>query len=574
MADPICRWRNSSIKQVVEFNTLLPLSSCDKKSARDLVEKRWAILGGKDFFQTPYQLAAQMGLYYEDEQYLHPRFSRLISIEEAISYMDYWGKHYYAPNPYTRSMTETKRPVILNNFLVNWVIDNEKPLFSEALKVMFSESIGNSDILINMINNFTEVKVENDVIYLKDNVSHKQYDNVYRDIDVNDKKGFFEYVGDTPLNLPLRVSASHSPLQQIFYGAPGTGKSHTIKEETRGKDVIRTTFHPDSDYSTFVGAYKPTTKEVMLRDVSGHIVVENGKAVTEDKIIYEFVEQAFLQAYINAWKKYVDAKEGGSPEEQYLIIEEINRGNCAQIFGDLFQLLDRNDSGFSDYPVKADNDMAKHLKKALAGLEIADKERINALYLDEHKDVVSKVLEGDVLLLPNNLFIWATMNTSDQSLFPIDSAFKRRWEWKYIPICNAEKGWSIDAGGNTYDWWSFLNSINRQIQDVTSSEDKKLGYFFVNADAGGVISAEKFVGKVAFYLWNDVFKDYGFDGEIFQRESGEPIAFQDFFLCDGKANEDTVERFLKNLGVTAKARKKGKLETEDGPIANDLKTSP
>lgn len=347
----------------------------------------------------------------------------------------------------------------------------------------------------------------------------------------------------------IETDSSHSPLQQIFYGAPGTGKSHTIKEETRGKDVIRTTFHPDSDYSTFVGAYKPTTKEVMLRDVSGHIVVENGKAVTEDKIVYEFVEQAFLQAYINAWKKYADAKEGESPKEQYLIIEEINRGNCAQIFGDLFQLLDRNDSGFSDYPVKADNDMAKHLKKELYGLEIADKERINALYLDEHKDVVSKVLEGEVLLLPNNLSIWATMNTSDQSLFPIDSAFKRRWEWKYIPICNAEKGWSIEAGGNKYDWWSFLNSINRQIQDVTSSEDKKLGYFFVKADADGVISADKFVGKVAFYLWNDVFKDYGFDGEIFQGESGEPIAFQDFFLCDGKANEDTVERFLKNLGV-------------------------
>ena len=347
----------------------------------------------------------------------------------------------------------------------------------------------------------------------------------------------------------IEFDSTHSPLQQIFYGAPGTGKSHTIKEETRSKDVIRTTFHPDSDYSTFVGTYKPTTKEVMLRDVSGHIVVENGKAVTEDKIVYEFVEQAFLQAYITAWKKYADAKDGETPKAQYLIIEEINRGNCAQIFGDLFQLLDRNDSGFSDYPVKADNDMAKHLKKALAGLEIAGKERINALYLDEHKDVVSKVLEGEVLLLPNNLFIWATMNTSDQSLFPIDSAFKRRWEWKYIPICNAEKGWSIKAGGNEYDWWSFLNSINRQIQDVTSSEDKKLGYFFVKADAEGVISAEKFVGKVAFYLWNDVFKDYGFDGEIFQGESGEPIAFQDFFLCDGKANEDTVERFLKNLGI-------------------------
>ena len=366
----------------------------------------------------------------------------------------------------------------------------------------------------------------------------------------------------TTESLPVETDSSHSPFQQIFYGAPGTGKSHTIKEETRGKEVIRTTFHPDSDYSTFVGAYKPTTKEVMLRDVSGHIVVENGKAVTEDKIVYEFVEQAFLQAYINAWKKYADAKDGESPEEQYLIIEEINRGNCAQIFGDLFQLLDRNDSGFSDYPVRADNDMAKHLKKALAGLEIADKERINALYLDEHKDVVSKVLEGEVLLLPNNLFIWATMNTSDQSLFPIDSAFKRRWEWKYIPICNAEKGWSIEASGNKYDWWSFLDSVNRQIQDVTSSEDKKLGYFFVKADANGVISADKFVGKVAFYLWNDVFKDYGFDGEIFQGESGEPIAFQDFFLCDGKANEATVERFLKNLGAEAKETGENTTATE------------
>ena len=341
------------------------------------------------------------------------------------------------------------------------------------------------------------------------------------------------------------------PLQQIFYGAPGTGKSHTIKDCTKGKDVIRTTFHPDSDYSTFVGAYKPTTKEVKLRDVSGHVVLENGEEVVEDKIVYEFVEQAFLQAYISAWKKYAEAQDGEQPKEQYLIIEEINRGNCAQIFGDLFQLLDRNDAGFSDYPIKADNDMAKHLKKALCKLEIKAKESINGLYSEEYDDVVAEVLKGKVLLLPNNLFIWATMNTSDQSLFPIDSAFKRRWEWKYIPISNAEKGWVIVANGNRYDWWAFLEKINGVVCDTTSSEDKKLGYFFAKADNNGVISADKFVGKVAFYLWNDVFKDYGFDNDIFKSDNGKPIAFQEFFLADGKANEMMVEKFLKNLGLNS-----------------------
>lgn len=347
------------------------------------------------------------------------------------------------------------------------------------------------------------------------------------------------------------ITTCGHPLQQIFYGAPGTGKSHTIKDCTKGKDVIRTTFHPDSDYSTFVGAYKPTTKEVPVYSPFGEKVVvakdADGRPIIEDKIIYEFVEQAFLQAYISAWKKYAEVQDGEQPKEQYLIIEEINRGNCAQIFGDLFQLLDRNDAGFSDYPIKADNDMAKHLKKALCKLEIKAKESINGLYSEEYDDVVAEVLKGKVLLLPNNLFIWATMNTSDQSLFPIDSAFKRRWEWKYIPISNAAKGWVIEANGNRYDWWAFLEKINSVICGTTSSEDKKLGYFFAKADGNGVISADKFVGKVAFYLWNDVFKDYGFDNEIFKGVNGEPIAFQEFFLADGKANEMMVEKFLRNL---------------------------
>ena len=340
-------------------------------------------------------------------------------------------------------------------------------------------------------------------------------------------------------------------LQQIFYGAPGTGKSHAINEQTTGKDVIRTTFHPDSDYSTFVGAYKPTTKSVPVMTVIGTEAVpvkgKDGKEMTEDKIVYEFVSQAFMQAYVEAWKKYCTVQEGEEPVDEYLVIEEINRGNCAQIFGDLFQLLDRGAEGFSEYPIKADSDMKKQLKKEFVGLEIKNKESINDLF--KGKDIVAQVLEGEVLLLPNNLYIWATMNTSDQSLFPIDSAFKRRWDWYYVPISNAEKNWTIEVNGAKYDWWNFLQAINDRVYDATYSEDKKLGYFFCKAD-DGIISSSKFVSKVIFYLWNDVFKDSEFEGSAFRDENGEKLSFDKFYSVDNgkvKVNEEKVELFLKNL---------------------------
>lgn len=340
-------------------------------------------------------------------------------------------------------------------------------------------------------------------------------------------------------------------LQQIFYGAPGTGKSFEINRLTKNKEVIRTTFHPDSDYSTFVGAYKPTSIEVPVRDVTGKVIVENGKQVTENRIVYEFVEQAFLQAYTKAWLSYANKADGEKAEEQYLVIEEINRGNCAQIFGDLFQLLDRNGFGFSDYPITADKDMKKQLAKAFKGIVLSDAERINSIY---GKDIVSQVLNGDILLLPDNLFIWATMNTSDQSLFPIDSAFKRRWDWKYIPICEGKEngislGWKIKANGNLYDWWQFVKKINAEINEQTKSEDKKLGYFFCKAQ-DGIVSAETFVSKVVFYLWNDVFKDQAFASDIF-KDGEDELTFNSFFEvnANGKAviKEEKVEILLKNL---------------------------
>lgn len=341
-------------------------------------------------------------------------------------------------------------------------------------------------------------------------------------------------------------------LQQIYYGAPGTGKSKTIKDLTFGESVIRTTFHPDSDYASFVGTYKPITEEVTLRDCYGKKVIdeETNEVVKEERIAYKFIPQAFLEAYVEAWKKL------GSSKKQYLIIEEINRGNCAQIFGDLFQLLDRNEYGFSDYPIVADKDMQKYLEKEFAGWEITNKDEINLLYGEAN--MVNLIMKGERLVLPSNLYIWATMNTSDQSLFPIDSAFKRRWDWKYVPIregrdkaTNAPLNWYINTGDKQYKWWSFISKVNELIGSLTNSEDKKLGYFFCKAK-DGEIDADLFVSKVIFYLWNDVFKDYGFDDKDFQDEEGKILSFDRFYEdVNGVTNVNVanVELFLENLGV-------------------------
>lgn len=398
----------------------------------------------------------------------------------------------------------------------------------------------------------------------------------------------------------------NNTLQQIYYGAPGTGKSHKIKDDKSVKEadkknmVFRTTFHPDSDYSTFVGAYKPTMKSseriyspeeltIKLKEIkttgttypchkfaakyweslkdltpdsikqilnacgfTDNYSVEIGKGVAigqeylnnpeDGKIIYSFCPQAFTNAYVEAWN---------TEEEVYLIIEEINRGNCAQIFGDLFQLLDRK-NGVSEYPIEADADLQNYLSKALAKTS--------------RTDIPEDVKSGKKLMLPSNLYIWATMNTSDQSLFPIDSAFKRRWEWKYIKIKEGkdENGnkldWKVDVKmdeeGTLLPWWDFIRKINEIIASMTSSADKQLGYFFCCAK-DNVIDEETFVSKVIFYLWNDVFKDYGFeDASLFRyttkdedgKDLEKDLTFPDFYDEEGeRVNTEHLTDFVKKV---------------------------
>lgn len=393
----------------------------------------------------------------------------------------------------------------------------------------------------------------------------------------------FDNISDFEVDSNIEYLASSDNIeptcrQIIYYGAPGTGKSHKIKAQLEGvskENIFRITFHPDSDYSTFVGAYKPTMgkpidkiyakgeliskltemkeggvtyspqkfgakywqslKQLNLSDkkdilqacgMSDNYTVEfdKGMAVGEEylacsnesRIIYSFVPQAFLNAYMQAYRK---------PDEKiYLIIEEINRGNCAQIFGDLFQLLDRGANGKSEYTIKADADLKS--------------------FLEEELGEDNPGIKDGELCLPSNLYIYATMNTSDQSLFPIDSAFKRRWDWEYEPIKYKNTDWKIVIDGTEYSWTSFQRKVNDKILNATSSEDKMLGDYFVNP-SDGVITEKVLLNKILFYLWNDVCKDG--EGDIFKISETEEVSFSELY---GENGTITLKKMMSYLGVT------------------------
>lgn len=323
-------------------------------------------------------------------------------------------------------------------------------------------------------------------------------------IAANDQILFISEKSDEVKNEESNIPKSR---QIIYYGAPGTGKSHKIKARLEGvfnENIFRTTFHPDSDYSTFVGAYKPTRGKRPLYGLFGKDTVrmKDGEDLFEDMITYKFIPQSFLNAYIRAYQ---------TDENVYLIIEEINRGNCAQIFGDLFQLLDRDANGKSEYTIKADTDLKS--------------------FLEEELGEDNPGIKDGELCLPSNLYIYATMNTSDQSLFPIDSAFKRRWDWEYEPIKYKNTDWKIVIDGTEYSWTSFQRKVNDKILSATSSEDKMLGDYFVNP-SDGVITEKVLLNKILFYLWNDVCKDG--EGDIFKIGETEEVTFSELYGNVGK----------------------------------------
>lgn len=292
----------------------------------------------------------------------------------------------------------------------------------------------------------------------------------------------------------------------IYYGAPGTGKSYKVDQIIKDLDkqfYERVTFHPEYDNASFIGGYKPISEKD-----------EEGKNV----IKYDFVPQAFANIYKRAWQDLEN--------QYYLVIEEINRGNCAEIFGELFQLLDRN----SGYTIAPSNELYKHLVE-----EFGD---------ENHKGIIKG------LQLPPNLAILATMNTSDQSLFPMDSAFKRRWEWEYVPICydkvneedeeNKSFNFIIDLGnGSQYSWIDFIKIVNKTHIGPKQNlgMDKCMGNYFVKPENENSISLKQFINKVVFYLWNDVFKDE--DNDVFEVNG----SYEDFFPISTNGLNKVTELF-------------------------------
>lgn len=296
----------------------------------------------------------------------------------------------------------------------------------------------------------------------------------------------------------------------IFFGAPGTGKSHEVKEilkDVSPENFQRIIFHPEYDYTSFVGGYKPVT-----------VFNEEKK---ENEVQYNFQPEVFTDMYVKAWQN--------KQKHYYLVIEEINRGNCAEIFGDIFQLLDRN----PEYSITPSGNLQKYLGKILE---------------NEHEG-----FKNGKMTMPENLTILATMNTSDQSLFPMDSAFKRRWEWIYIPIItpvdgddrsSSSFGFTVMINENEgFRWIDFMEQVNKHIATPYIGMDKCLGNYFIKPETANTIQIKSFIHKVIFYLWNDVFKDE--ENEIFEKE----ITYHSFFPVETNGIRE-IRKILELLSVS------------------------
>lgn len=298
-----------------------------------------------------------------------------------------------------------------------------------------------------------------------------------------------------------------SPRNWIFFGAPGTGKSHQLdtlsKELFQDENITRVTFYPDYTYSQFVGCYKPIGSHEGCRDES------TGKQGLE--ISYDFVPGPFLETYVKAAQ---------NPDENYLlIVEEINRSNPAAVFGDVFQLLDRDDDGKSIYPVDVPLEMRAYLKKNLIFTHTNDDTTIakegNEGFVEGHARLNQATKK---LQLPGNMYIWATMNSADQGVFPMDTAFKRRWDFRYMGIDEGEDAEvdgrilseiEVPCGGRNVLWNSLRHAINEFMlsDNLKINEDKLLGPFFISPSS---LTPERFgdvfKDKVLLYLYEDAGK--------------------------------------------------------------------
>lgn len=353
-------------------------------------------------------------------------------------------------------------------------LKDEKSKFDNRLKKALEQldtlTITNNSIELNM--EYLE-HVENVVKNIK-NYEKLQEENYYKFLSTK-LKNIEENGKKETLKSNLSI-----PYQRIYFGAPGTGKSYLLNKEVGelGYKYERVTFHPNYMYGNFIGTFKPFPKKIG----------------DKEEITYKYVPGVLLRLLIDAFK---------NPEENYmLVIEEINRANTAGVFGDFFQLLDRNKDGESQYPISTSEELREYLKEKF--------EEENLI-----KDKLGNNFEK--IYLPKNLYIWATMNSSDQGSMPLDTAFKRRWNFKYIGIDEGEEGvkekYSFKVNEKRYLWNDFRKKLNEELlKNCNVPEDKLLGPYFI--DKGTLDSnteeelTEIIKNKVLMYLYEDIGKMY------------------------------------------------------------------
>lgn len=267
----------------------------------------------------------------------------------------------------------------------------------------------------------------------------------------------------------------------IFFGPPGTGKSSEVKTMVGAAKMLRTQFHPEYSYADFIGSYRPVVGSET--DAANQIFGHDGDIIARPVNYFAFVPGPLALTLEEAFK---------TSEPVFLVIEEINRGDCAAIFGDAFQLLDRDDAGRSEFGITPKPELLAYFKAKGVNYDIAADEK---------------------LYLPPNLSLLATMNTSDQSLYPMDSAFKRRWQWVACPIeFDQLLAYThgarpiLDDGTMQWDWIKLVELMNKNIVR-DRMEDKQLGPWFIKPAKNGIVPWDAFLNKCLFYLWHDVFKD-------------------------------------------------------------------
>lgn len=518
---PMARVKNFSLQTLKEFLTLYKEEYYNQN-----LQKIYPIIEAerKGYGKSHYQLAEQFGIVFHDKDNNIFRFHKYLkqkNEDELKLFLNFWFSVYYAPN---YRMPRYEKPMIFYYEILKILLKRKNAPISYKELIELLAITGNEDIFFNSLKESSLfLNVSKEQIQIEENsinkaIALKKFIETEFEIPIyyGDSKFFYDRFSEENYNKFIdelnficletnEIQSKNKNYQKIVYGAPGTGKSYSLNEEVEsifGTNKERVTFYEGYTYGQFIGMYKPTMAK-------------------EGDISYKYVPGPFMKQLVKAYKD--------SSNKFCLIIEEINRAKADKVFGNIFQLLDRDDKGNSRYPISASEEQIQYLKEKLTN----------------EKDILEKI-EKEGLYLPNNLYIWATMNSADDGVQPLDTAFKRRWRFNYISLnANEDKF----GNGETFIigqykdkeilWNNFRTALNDTLK-VNITEDRLIAPFFISPnDFEEVDTSIKKIDKnilsekVLMYIFDDLLRHY-------------PKLRKEIFHNEVKTFSDIYEKVTKN----------------------------